>query len=59
MANAEAQADRVAQARHVSSDQIVAVVSQNTKGRGLGFLGELAVNVLKVNLALDTRYPVH
>jgi K+-transporting ATPase ATPase C chain len=58
VANAEAQADRVAKARNASRDQILAMVSQTTKGRGLGFLGEPSVNVLKLNLALDSRYPV-
>jgi K+-transporting ATPase ATPase C chain len=58
VANAEAQADRVAKARNASRDQILTLVSQNTKGRGLGFLGEPSVNVLKLNLALDSRYPV-
>jgi len=58
VANATAQADRVAQARQVSCDQIMAVVARNTQGRGLGFLGEPSVNVLKLNLALNSRYPV-
>jgi K+-transporting ATPase ATPase C chain len=57
VANAEAQADRVAKVRNASRDQILAVLSQNTKGRGLGFLGEPSVNVLKLNLALDSQYP--
>jgi K+-transporting ATPase ATPase C chain len=57
VANAKAQADRVAQQRHASRDQILAVVKENTAGRGLGFLGEPGVNVLKLNLALDARYP--
>lgn len=58
VANATAQADRVAKARQVSRGQIMAVVALNTNGRGLGFLGEPAVNVLKLNLALNRQYPV-
>ncbi|MGH9344279.1 MAG: K(+)-transporting ATPase subunit C [Terriglobia bacterium] len=58
VANAKAQAARVAQARHVSRDEILAILSQNTGDRGLGFLGEPTVNVLKLNLALDRHYPV-
>jgi K+-transporting ATPase ATPase C chain len=58
VANAEAQADRVARTRHVSRDQVLAVVRKNTSGRGLGFLGEPGVNVLKLNLALDAQYPL-
>jgi len=57
-ANAQAQADRVARARNVSPDQILRLVSRNASSRGLGFLGEPRVNVLKLNLALDRTYPV-
>lgn len=55
--NAEAQADRVARARRISRDRVLAVIGQNTSARGLGFLGEPGVNVLKLNLALDEKYP--
>ncbi len=59
VANAKAQAARVARIRKVSRDRILALVSQNTNGRGLGFLGEPAINVLKLNLALDRLYPAY
>jgi len=58
LAYAELQAARVAKARHVSPDQIRAVVADNQSGRALGFLGEACVNVLELNLRLDHRYPV-
>jgi K+-transporting ATPase ATPase C chain len=57
-ANAAIQVDRVAAARHVSPSAIQALVQQNTTGRTLGFLGEPAVNVLLLNIALDKKYPV-
>jgi K+-transporting ATPase ATPase C chain len=48
----------VAKARHVSPDQIRAVVARYHSGRALGFFGEPSVNVLQVNLQLDHQYPV-
>jgi K+-transporting ATPase ATPase C chain len=52
-ANAELQAPRVAEARDLTVDQVLGLVEEHTVGRGLGFLGEEAVNVLDLNLALD------
>lgn len=57
-AYADIQVARVAKARHVSPDQIRAVVAQYRSGRDLGFFGEPCVNVLQLNLQLDHRYPV-
>lgn len=56
--NAAIQAARVAAARHVSRSAVMALVRQHTQGRVLGFLGEPRVNVLRLNIALDERYPV-
>jgi K+-transporting ATPase ATPase C chain len=53
VANAEIQARRVAEARGLSLDQVLAQVREHTTGRGLGFLGESGVNVLELNVALD------
>jgi K+-transporting ATPase ATPase C chain len=56
-AYAALQVPRVAQARGVSIDEVRKVVAAHTAGRDLGFLGEPRVNVLAVNLELDTLYP--
>jgi K+-transporting ATPase ATPase C chain len=48
------QVNRVAQARSLSADRIRDLVAQYTEGRQLGFLGEARVNVLRLNLALDS-----
>ena len=52
-AAAEAQAARVAQARHVDAGRIRALIEAHTASPDLGFLGEPRVNVLELNLALD------
>jgi len=57
-ANAHMQAARIALARGVDKAEVQAVIDQNTTGPTWGFLGQPRVNVLKVNLALDARYPV-
>ncbi|MCU0550154.1 MAG: K(+)-transporting ATPase subunit C [Leptolyngbya sp. Prado105] len=51
---ARAQLDRVAKARGLQPNQLEALIRQNTDGRFLGIFGEPGVNVLKLNLALDT-----
>ncbi len=53
VANARFQARRVAGVRGLSTDQVVKLVDANTQHRQWGFLGEDAVNVLELNLALD------
>ena len=52
-AYARLQAARIAAVRGLSRDRVQRLISQNTDGRSLGFLGEPGVNVLKLNLALD------
>ena len=53
VANARAQAARVARARDLSEDAVLHLIAEHTTGRALGFLGEPRVNVLLLNLALD------
>ena len=57
IANANAQAARVAGARHVPIAHVEQLIVSNTEKRDLGFLGEPRVNVLKLNLELDRRFP--
>ncbi len=53
IANANIQANRVAQSRNIPVEKIQNLISKNTTNRQLGILGEPRVNVLKLNLALD------
>jgi len=51
--NAEFQVPRVAQARGLSEEKVRELIRQKTDGRDLGILGDLEVNVLQLNVALD------
>jgi K+-transporting ATPase ATPase C chain len=51
--NAAIQVNRVAEARNLPVSEVKALVDKYTQGRTFGFLGEPAVNVLKLNIALD------
>ena len=53
IANARLQAPRVAGARSMELDDVLALVDENTDERPLGILGDPGVNVLELNLALD------
>ena len=53
-ANARAQVQRVAAARGLDPAAVARLVSAHTQGRTMGYLGEPRVNVLELNLALET-----
>ena len=57
VANAQAQAARVAQARGAQVSEVESIITAQTENRDLGFLGEARVNVLATNMALDQRFP--
>jgi len=54
VAAASYQAPRVAKVRNAQLQQVQALIAQNTEGRTLGMLGEPRVNVLDLNMALDS-----
>jgi K+-transporting ATPase ATPase C chain len=58
-AAAEYQLPRIAKERGTTVDQLRALLAKHTEGRQLGILGEPRVNVLKLNLELDERFPIN
>jgi K+-transporting ATPase ATPase C chain len=57
-AAADFQVPRVARERGMSEDELRQIVSAHTEGRTFGFLGEPRVNVLELNLDLDSKKPM-
>ena len=57
-AAAEFQISRVARERHMSEAEIRSLVAKHSLGRQLGVLGEPRINVLELNLDLDTQHPL-
>lgn len=57
-ANAAFQLPRVAKERGISESQLSALVQQHTESREFHFLGEERINVLELNLDLDSKYPI-
>lgn len=55
-ANAELQVARVAKARSVEADRVREVLGRFIEGRQFGLLGEPRVNVLLLNIALDSVF---
>lgn len=52
-AGANYQVNRIANARGISTDEVKQIIDKYTNHKAFGIFGEEAVNVLKVNLALD------
>ena len=59
VAYAHLQAPRVAKSRGVDVSTVESLIDTYTIGRALGFMGQPGVNVVRLNLALDQRYPFH
>ena len=51
------QLNRVARLRQLKAETLAALIAQHTEERQWGLFGEPRVNVLALNLALDSRHP--
>jgi len=56
-ASAALQVARVARERSADPQAVQALVDRHTEGRQFGFLGDPRVNVLLLNIALDSAFP--
>jgi K+-transporting ATPase ATPase C chain len=54
-AYARLQAHRIAAVRHLPLVRVQQLIREHTDGRSLAFFGEPGVNVLELNLALDSE----
>jgi K+-transporting ATPase ATPase C chain len=54
-AYADLQAPRIARERGLTPARVKQLITENTDGRALGFMGEPGVDVLQLNLALDGK----
>jgi potassium-transporting ATPase KdpC subunit len=54
---ARAQIQRIAKTRSLDANKVEILINQHINGRFLGIFGEPGVNVLQLNLALDTAKP--
>lgn len=57
-ANALAQAARVARARGVDEGEVLALIEHSVEKPSFGFIGVERVNVLKLNIELNERFPL-
>jgi potassium-transporting ATPase KdpC subunit len=57
VANAKLQAARVAKARGIDTATMQKLIDKYTTDRALGFMGQPAVNVVRLNVDLDQHYP--
>jgi K+-transporting ATPase ATPase C chain len=57
VAYAKLQAPRIAKTRGINQSIVDNLIDRYTTGRALGFMGQPAVNVVQLNVALDQQYP--